>query len=60
VYKLAINRPITTLMFFLTFIIFGLIAYKSMPINLFPKVDFPVVSIQTVIMEQTRQQSRPK
>ena len=34
-------------MFFLTFIIFGLIAYKSMPINLFPKVDFPVVSVQT-------------
>ena len=46
-YKFAINRPITTLMGVLVFVIFGLIAYKSMPINLFPKVDFPVVSVQT-------------
>ena len=46
-YKFAINRPITTLMAVMVFIIFGLISYKSMPINLFPKVDFPVVSVQT-------------
>ena len=46
-YKFAINRPITTLMGVLVFVIFGLISYKSMPVNLFPKVDFPVVSVQT-------------
>ena len=46
-YRFAINRPISTLMLFMTFIVFGLISYKSMPINLFPNVDFPVVSIQT-------------
>ena len=46
-YKFAINRPITTLMGVLTFIVFGLISYKTMPINLFPNVDFPVVTIQT-------------
>ncbi len=46
-YKFAINRPITTLMGVMVFIIFGLMAYKSMPVNLFPKVDFPVVSVQT-------------
>lgn len=46
-YKFAIKRPIATLMFFMIFIVFGLISYKSMPINLFPKVDFPVVSVQT-------------
>ena len=46
-YKLAINRPITTLMGVLTFIVFGLMAYNSMPINLFPNIDFPVVTIQT-------------
>ena len=46
-YKFAINRPITTLMGVLVFIIFGLMAYRSMPINLFPNVDFPVVSVQT-------------
>lgn len=46
-YKLAINRPITTLMGVLTFIVFGLMSYNSMPINLFPNVDFPVVTVQT-------------
>jgi hydrophobic/amphiphilic exporter-1 (mainly G- bacteria), HAE1 family len=47
-YKLAINRPITTLMGVLTFIVFGLMSYKTMPVNLFPNVDFPVVTIQTI------------
>jgi len=46
-YKYAINKPITTLMGVLTFIVFGLISYKTMPVNLFPNVDFPVVTIQT-------------
>ena len=46
-YKFAINRPITTLMGVLTFIVFGLMSYKTMPVNLFPNVDFPVVTIQT-------------
>ncbi|NKQ40431.1 MAG: efflux RND transporter permease subunit [Sulfurovum sp.] len=46
-YRFAINRPITTLMGFMAFIVFGLMSYKSMPISLFPNIDFPVVSIQT-------------
>jgi len=46
-YKFAINRPITTLMGVLTFIVFGLMSYNTMPINLFPNVDFPVVTVQT-------------
>ena len=47
-YKFAINRPITTLMGVMVFIIFGLMSYRSMPVNLFPNVDFPVVSIRTL------------
>ncbi len=47
-YKFAINRPITTLMGVLTFIVFGLMSYNTMPINLYPNVDFPVVTIQTI------------
>lgn len=46
-YKLAINRPITTLMGVLVFIVFGLMSYNSMPTNLFPNIDFPVVTVQT-------------
>jgi len=47
-YKFAINRPITVLMMVLTLIIFGLMSYKKMPVNLFPNIDFPVVTVQTI------------
>ncbi len=47
-YNFAIKRPITTLMGVMVFIVFGLMSYRSMPVNLFPNVDFPVVSIQTI------------
>ncbi len=47
-YKLAINRPITTLMYVLTLIIFGSISFKSMPSALFPNIDFPMVTVQTL------------
>ncbi|MBL0707555.1 MAG: efflux RND transporter permease subunit [Sulfurimonas sp.] len=47
-YKLAINKPIATLMYVMTLVIFGLISYKSMPSSLYPNIDFPIVSIKTV------------
>ena len=47
-YKLAINRPITTLMYVITLVIFGWMSFKSMPSALFPNIDFPIVTIQTV------------
>jgi HAE1 family hydrophobic/amphiphilic exporter-1 len=46
-YKFAINRPITTLMMVMTLIVFGLLSFKSMPVALFPNIDFPIVTIQT-------------
>ncbi len=47
-YKLAINRPITTLMYVITLVIFGWMSFRSMPSALFPKVDFPMVTVQTI------------
>ena len=47
-YKIAINRPIATLMYVITLVIFGYMSFKSMPSALFPKVDFPMVTIQTI------------
>ncbi|MDQ7046824.1 MAG: efflux RND transporter permease subunit [Sulfurovum sp.] len=47
-YKLAINRPITTLMYIITLVIFGLMSFKSMPSALFPNIDFPMVTVKTV------------
>ncbi len=47
-YKFAINRPITTLMYVLTLLVFGLISFKAMPAALYPNVDFPMVTVKTV------------
>lgn len=46
-YKLAINRPIATLMYVVTMLIVGSMAFKSMPTALFPNIDFPIVTIRT-------------
>lgn len=46
-YKFAISRPITTLMFALALIFFGFLSLKKMPVSLFPDVDFPIVRIST-------------
>ncbi len=47
-YKIAINRPIATLMYSLVLILFGYFSFKSMPSALFPKVDFPIVTIKSI------------
>jgi len=47
-YKTAINRPITTLMYVVTLVIFGWMSFKSMPSALFPNIDFPIVTIKTI------------
>ncbi len=48
-FKLAINRPITILMFFLALMIFGLISAFSMSVNLFPNVSIPLIKITSKI-----------
>ena len=47
-YSFAIRRPITTLMIFVSLIFFGLMSFSSMTVALFPKVEFPIVSIKTM------------
>ena len=47
-YKFAINRPITTLMYVLSLVIFGMISFKAMPAALYPNVDFPIVTVKTL------------
>lgn len=47
-YKFSINRPITTLMYVVALVIFGLMSFKSMPSALFPNVDFPIVTVKTI------------
>ena len=47
-YKYAINKPITTLMYVLTLVIFGWMSYKTMPSALYPNIDFPIVTVKTI------------
>lgn len=46
-HKFAILRPITTIMFALALIFFGLVERGSMPSALYPNVDFPIVIVTT-------------
>ncbi len=46
--KMSINRPVMTTMFILVFILFGLLAFTKMPIDLFPSVNIPYVLVTTV------------
>jgi HAE1 family hydrophobic/amphiphilic exporter-1 len=48
-YKIAINRPITTLMFIVALVLFGVMGFKNMSASLFPNVDFPIVTVTTTI-----------
>ena len=45
----SIRRPVMTLTVMAAIIIFGWIAFKGMGIDLFPEVDFPVVTVKTVL-----------
>lgn len=46
-YKIAISRPILTLVFALLLIFFGVLALFRFPIALFPDIDFPIGVITT-------------
>ncbi|BCD46301.1 Acriflavine resistance protein AcrB [Helicobacter suis] len=46
-YKIAIERPITTVMFALMIVFFGTMALKKISVALFPNVDYPIVVVKT-------------
>ncbi len=46
--KVSINRPVMTTMGILVFLIFGLLAYFTLNLNLQPDVEIPYVTISTV------------
>ena len=47
--SLFIRRPVTTVMISTAMIVLGLIGYKSMGVDMYPNVDFPYVTVQTVL-----------
>lgn len=48
--EVSINRPVMTTMVILALVVFGAVSYKTIGVNYFPEVEFPVVTI-TVVYE---------
>jgi len=48
-YDTAIRRPIFTLMLMLALVVFGVLGYQTLPINLLPSLDIPVVTVITLL-----------
>jgi len=48
IYSSAVKKPITTLMIFAAVIIFGLYSLTRLPVDLYPEVELPAVSIVTI------------
>lgn len=46
---LCIRRPVTTVMAFAFLTVLGLLAYRSLPVDVYPNVEIPVVSVTTVL-----------
>ncbi len=48
-YEIAIRRPVFVLMVMLALVVFGVLGYQSLPINLLPSIDIPVVTVTTFL-----------
>jgi HAE1 family hydrophobic/amphiphilic exporter-1 len=46
-YRIAIRRPVTMVMLFLTIIVFGWRSYEKLPINLMPNISYPSLTVRT-------------
>jgi HAE1 family hydrophobic/amphiphilic exporter-1 len=48
-YDIAIRRPVFTVMSMIALVVFGVLGYQTLPINLLPSLDIPVVSVVTIL-----------
>ena len=47
IYKSAVNNPIKTTLIFIAVMIFGLYSLTTLPIDFYPKMDLPMISVVT-------------
>lgn len=47
IYGSAVRKPITTLMIFLAVMVFGLFSLSRMPIDMYPEIELPAISVFT-------------
>ena len=43
--ELCIRRPVMTTLLMLTFVVFGIFAYRLLPVSALPRVDFPTIQV---------------
>ena len=43
--ELCIRRPVMTTLLMAAFLIFGIIAYRALPVSELPSIDFPTISV---------------
>jgi HAE1 family hydrophobic/amphiphilic exporter-1 len=46
-YRMAIRRPVTMIMLFLTLVVFGWRSYQQLPVNLMPDISYPTLTVRT-------------
>ena len=47
--ELCIRRPVMTTLLMSAFVIFGIIAYRALPVSELPSVDFPTISVTAAL-----------
>lgn len=45
IYNTAVNKPISTLMFFLAILVLGVFSYVQLPVDQYPKMDPPYITV---------------
>ena len=48
IYKSAVKKPITTMMVFVAIIVFGLYSLTRLPVDLYPEMEMPAISVMTI------------
>lgn len=48
IYKSAVKKPITTMMVFVAIMVFGLYSLTKLPVDLYPEMELPAISVMTV------------
>lgn len=47
--EICIRRPVMTTLLMVSFVVFGLFAYKQLPVSALPRVDFPTIQVQAAL-----------
>jgi HAE1 family hydrophobic/amphiphilic exporter-1 len=45
----SIRQPVFTTMVISALVVFGLVSYRALGIDLFPKIDFPIITVTTIL-----------